>query len=633
MKKKKLLFLTDFAGAYTGFGKQAKLLLSYLYKTKKYEIVHLAQGCRKDTPSLAKFPWVTEGAIPSSQQEIQEISRDPTLSKKAAYGELEIENAVSRHKPDVIFAINDTWGSQFVIDKPFSKKIPTVCWNTFDSLPLLDETVKKAKDIKHYWTWSDFAKKEFHKLGFDHVSTQYPLVNTENFFKLNKDQVQSIKAKFGLAPDSFIIGFVFRNQLRKLINTQIEAYSLFKKQHPEIKNTFLYTHTNYSEGWDIVKLCRQYEVNPAEVLCTYICRETKEYFILPFRGQNIKNPRTGRESLVTASAEFGIPDYQLNEIYNIFSLYSHPATSGACELPCVEAALTEKIVTVPKYSFGEDIINKNKGSLEMEFSFYTEHNTLFLKSQPHPQSLADIFWKVYSMQDEERYRLEKASREWALENYSIPVNGKKIEFFIDQLAYVDYSEEIIKSEERKQNPSAFVPEDQDPTKWIVSLYKLILDREVSDQDEGVSYWKDQLDKKAAKQSIEDYFRKVAEKELSEKIVSFSKILDSDDSGKRILFAVPGDKAEILYSTSLLGSLKEAYPNSNIYFATSPNNFSVLDGNPSIHKKIPLIPQMRDVSLMEEGSKDQKYFEVAFWLEPSVNQLHGENYKTQFSLYK
>jgi hypothetical protein len=629
MRKKKILFLTDFAGAYTGFGKQAKLLLSYLYKTGKYELIHLAQGCRKGAPILNKFPWETEGCLPSQPEALNELNREPGLARRAAYGELEIENAVSKYRPDIILAINDTWGSQFVVDKAFSKKIPTICWNTFDSLPLLEETIKKANSIKHYWTWSDFARKEFHKLGFNHVKTQYPLVNTDNFYKLKDEEVLFIKNKFNLPIDSFIIGFVFRNQLRKLINTQIEAYSIFKKQNPGVKNTFLYTHTNYSEGWDILKLCKQYGVNPQEVLCTYVCKETKEYFILPFQGQNIKNPRTGKESLVTVSAEFGVSDQQLNEIYNIFSLYSHPATSGACELPCVEAALTEKIVTVPKYSFGEDIIEKNEGSLEMEFSFYTEHGTHFLKSQPDPEALASLFSKVFFMETSEKKTLESKSREWALKYYSINENGSSIDKFFDSIPLLNDEVELNEKSEKQPNPSAQIPNEHDEVNWIKSLYKFILNREVDSQDEGLLYWKAQLDKKTPRESIEDYFRKVAQKELSEAKVSLEEILDKADCGKRILLAVPGGKADVLYSTALLPSLKNKFPDLNIYAATNPENFSIFAGNKNIYRTIPLAPQMKNIPLME--SDENKYFKFAFYLEPTIHHLHSKNYKIDFSL--
>ena len=462
MRKKRILFLSDYAGAFTGFGKQCKLLLTYLYKTGKYEILNVAQGLSKHGGHEHKFPWKTIGVLPADPQKIQQINQDPNLARMAAYGSLEITNIVKDFKPDIIFSVNDTWGSQFVINEPFFDKIPTVCWNTFDSLPLLPDTIENAKKLKHYWTWSDFARKELNRLGHEHVKNQYPLVNTKNFYKLPDNKISEIKSKYGLPQDAFIIGFVFRNQLRKLINTQIEAYSIFKRQNPQIKNTFLYTHTHYGEGWDIHRLCQQYGVDHKEVLCTYVCKETRQYFIAPFHGQDLENPITKRKTLVTANVGMGISDEQLNEIYNIFSLYSHPATSGACELPCVEAALTEKIIVTCGYSFGEDIVELNKGSMGIKFNFYTEHGTQFLKSQPSAYDLSNIFKKVYEMNPQKKFQMEKDSRKWAMENYSIETNGKKIEDFIDTLSILDDKSFDFKDKENKNpNPNAIVPQNKD----------------------------------------------------------------------------------------------------------------------------------------------------------------------------
>ena len=315
--------------------------------------------------------------------------------------------------------------------------------------------------------------------------------------------------------DAFIIGFVFRNQLRKLINTQIEAYALFKKHNPEVKNTFLYTHTHYGEGWDIHRLCQQYGVDPKEVLCTYVCKETRQYFIAPFHGQDIENPVIKRKTLITANVSLGVSDEQLNEIYNIFSLYSHPATSGACELPCVEAALTEKIITTAPYSFGEDIIENNKGSIAMKFTFYTEHGTQFLKSQPSVYELSKIFKKVYEMKSHTKHQMEKDSRKWALENYSIEVNGSKFEEFIDSQNILDDSTFIFDTESKnKPNPEAVIASDSDERIWVKSLYKLILDREINDQDEGLTHWLQKLEQKVPKEQIENYFRQVAQEDLN-----------------------------------------------------------------------------------------------------------------------
>lgn len=612
MRKKRVLFLTDYAGAFTGFGKQCKLLLSYLYKTEKYEILNAAQGMPKNGAHTLKFPWKTIGVLPDDPQKIQQINQDSNLARNAAYGALEINNIVNDFKPDVIFSINDTWGSQFVSEMPFFKKIPTVCWNTFDSLPLLPDTIEKAKKLEHYWTWSDFARKEFHKHNFNHVKNQYPLVNTNNFYKLPDSKISEIKTRFGLPQDAFIIGFVFRNQLRKLINTQIEAYSLFKKHNPEIKNTFLYTHTHYGEGWDIHRLCQQYGVDPKEVLCTYVCKETRQYFIAPFHGQDIQNPVTKRKTLITANVGLGISDEQLNEIYNIFSLYSHPATSGACELPCVEAALTEKIITTSSYSFGEDIIENNKGSIPIKFTFYTEHGTQFLKSQPSAYELSKIFKKVYEMKPQTKFQMEQDSRKWALENYGIEVNGKKIENFIDEQRILD--EEIFHFSDNKNNPNpnAKVEDNSDNREWIKSLYKLILDRDVLDQDEGLIHWLQKLEQNAPKEQIENYFRDVARQDAQKDTpINFEDLLDQDDFGRRALIVIPESIGDVFMVTSLFSSFKELYPNYNLYIATKQEYFEILTANPYVHKVIPYVSQMDNLMWLEGAGNHKGFFEIAF----------------------
>jgi glycosyltransferase involved in cell wall biosynthesis len=639
MRKKRVLFLTDYAGAFTGFGKQCKLLLTYLYKTGKYEILNAAQGTPKHGSHTLKFPWKTVGVLPDDPQKIQQINQDPNLARNAAYGALELTNIIKEFKPDVIFSVNDTWGSQFVVDMPFFNKIPTVCWNTFDSLPLLPDTIEKASKINNYWTWSDFARKELHKHGFEHVKNQYPLVNTDKFYKLPETKIEEIKSKFGLPNDAFIIGFVFRNQLRKLVNTQIEAYALFKKHNPEIKNTFLYTHTHYGEGWDIHRLCQQYEVDPREVLCTYVCKETNQYFIAPFHGQDIENPITKRKTLITTNVGLGVTDEQLNEIYNIFSLYSHPATSGACELPCVEAALTEKIITTAPYSFGEDIIENNKGSIPMKFTFYTEHGTQFLKSQPSAYELSKIFKKVYEMKPQIKYKMEQDSRKWALENYSIDINGRKIEEFIDSqnlIENIDFNS--IEKNNQNPNPQAIINDNPDNKIWVKSLYKLILDRDVTDQDEGLTHWLQKLEQNVPKEQIENYFRQVATEDLSKNNpINFEDLLDQDDIGKRALIVIPESIGDVFMITSLFESFKEVYPNYNLYISTKQEYFDILNANPHVHKVIPYVPQMDNLMWLEGAGDHKGFFEIAFLphigTQRILNYLHNGKDIIQFDIKK
>lgn len=621
MRKKRVLFLTDYAGVNTGFGKNIKLLLSYLYKTGKYELFHAACGVGQDNPEFERFPWKTIGVIPNDPAFLQRMQQDQHFARIASYGEPQIAKIVETTKPDIVFAIQDSWGALFVADKPFFKKIPTVCWITFDSLPLLQDTIDKADKIKYYWTWSDFAEHEFSRLGFSHVKTQYPLTNTDHFYPLNESEKLNIRKRYNIDPDCKIFGFVFRNQLRKLVGTLISGYSEFLKQNPEmIKKSKLFLHTHFGEGWDIMRFAKQYNVPFENILCTYVCKETKQYFIHPYIGQDIENPLIKKKTLITANVTLGVTDSQLNEIYNIMDAYLHPATSGACEIPIVEAALTEKIVSTCDYSFGWNVVNHNKGCIAMDYSFYNEppmgSNTQFLKSQPYPSSISKIMKKICEMKPQKRREMELASRKWALDNYSVNINGSKIELFIDSQPLITDDSAWVDKEEKKINPKADIENIEDNLKWVIQLYNKILDAHPDNNDDGVKHWIMQLERGLPRENIEKYFRDIANKDIQseEKSSTLEDLFDKEDHDKklkRILLVQPQSAGDIFLLTSLFESIREKFPKNKwkFYFACDLQYADIVFGNPYIDKIIPYNQIMDNQILMEGHADNNGYVDI------------------------
>ena len=163
MTKKKVLLLTDFSLVKTGFARSAKALLSYLYKTDKYELVHLCVGMNEDSPELKKTPWKSIGTLPSSPSKIAEINRDPKLKTTAHYGSFILDEVIEQEKPDIFIGAQDIWGLDFAVSKHWFEKINSAVWTTLDSLPLLPTAVELAPEIKNFWMWSSFATKEMHQ--------------------------------------------------------------------------------------------------------------------------------------------------------------------------------------------------------------------------------------------------------------------------------------------------------------------------------------------------------------------------------------------------------------------------------------------------------------------------------------
>ena len=79
--KKENTHSNRFALGKTGFGRNAKAILSYLHKTGKYDLVHYCCG----TPYSAmhkKLPLKSVGSLPDDQGELARINQDLNLAKE-----------------------------------------------------------------------------------------------------------------------------------------------------------------------------------------------------------------------------------------------------------------------------------------------------------------------------------------------------------------------------------------------------------------------------------------------------------------------------------------------------------------------------------------------------------------------
>ena len=108
-------------------------------------------------------------------------------------------------------------------------------WTTLDSLPLLPEAVSAAPKIKNYYVWANFAVKEMQRLGHKHVGLLRGTLDPTHFSRFPDEKRKQMRAKYNIAQDEFIIGFVFRNQLRKSVPNLLEGYKLFIEKNPKYR--------------------------------------------------------------------------------------------------------------------------------------------------------------------------------------------------------------------------------------------------------------------------------------------------------------------------------------------------------------------------------------------------------------
>ncbi len=599
-KKKKLLYHSDFSLLRTGFGCAAKLILSHLYNTGKYDIVHFCCGMTDPHQDYERVPWKSIGALPADAHTSQALNRDPKLAQMASYGANTIDEVMAKEKPDVYIGVQDIWGCDFALRKSWFTKDNMAIWTTLDSLPILPMAVEAAKNSKNFWCWSEFATKGLHKLGHDHVKTLHGPLDESNYYRLDDETRLRNRKLFNISEDAFIVGFVFRNQLRKSVPNLLEGYRKFLDQNPELQKegaSKLLLHTNFSEGWNIHKLAKEYNIKEEDILTTYVCGKCGSYGIHPYVGQGQKCPHCHEDKTYnTTGIGYGATEAQLNEVYNFMDVYCHPFTSGGQEIPIQEAKLTELITLVTNYSCGEDSCNEDACSLPLEWSEYREHGTEFIKASTSPDSIAKQLKVVYEMSSEEKERMGKTARQWVIDNFSISNIGKQMEEFIDSRPFID-KDKVYDIEERR-DPSAIIDKSLPDKQWLISMYDKILDMRVDDKDEGYKYWIQELNKGVPRLDVERFFRGTARKEIKEQKKDYDEAFDVAEKGKKLLYVIPESAGDVYMATSLFESISKQYPDYKLYVATKSQFRNIVEGHPLVHKVIEYDPIMEDIHFME-----------------------------------
>ena len=117
MRKKKIVFQSDFALAKTGFGRNAKAILSYLHKTGKYDLVHYCCGTNWSNAELQATPWKSVGVYLTASNSYKSLIV-LSVARAANYGAHFLDRVINEEKPNIYLAVQDIWGVDFAIDKP-----------------------------------------------------------------------------------------------------------------------------------------------------------------------------------------------------------------------------------------------------------------------------------------------------------------------------------------------------------------------------------------------------------------------------------------------------------------------------------------------------------------------------------
>jgi glycosyltransferase involved in cell wall biosynthesis len=449
MRKKKVALHSNSSLANTGFGRSTKFLLSHLYKTGKYDLVEYAAGpLNWSHPICKSMPWKCFGVLPDNMREVDKFKDDPAKMMSVQYGEYNINKFLEQEKPDVLIMTEDIWGLPY-LDKEWIGKFPHVFWTPIDSLPLLPVFKEKKDKFGNLWVKALFAKEALEKDG---VKSEYipDLIDPSEFRIFSEDERKENRRKYGIADDTLIFGFVFRNQLRKLVGTLIEGFAQFQKERPDIESKlFLHTFWAENDGWRIPEFATRFGVRREDILTTYVCRNCKHSSVKPYYGEEMPCSQCRCEKCVsTPNVTVGVTEEELCGLYNICDGYVHPATSGGFEMPILEAIFSGVPVAVTDYAFGKNFTAFPQ-VFPLKFFKYNEKGSQFDKAQVDPESVAEFMGIIADKSRKGRIALAKSVRDWAAREFDGTKICEWIEQFIDNLPFTDYDFNLSEKKDDK----------------------------------------------------------------------------------------------------------------------------------------------------------------------------------------
>lgn len=621
MKKKKILLHTNPTWIKTGLAENAKTLLKYLWNTQKYELVHYCSQVSVADQSLTLTPWKSVGCIPNNPNVINEINRDPQRARNVSYGSYNIDRVIMEEKPDIYISSDDIWAvtKSDYLDKPWYKHINSVLHITIDSVPILDQAFEQAGVTKTYVTWAKFAKNEMHRVGdkFKHVSQIYGAMDTEIFKPISSEEKAALRKRFNIDQDTKIFLFVFRNQLRKSANLCMDAFAQFKRENPNVKAK-LFFHTSFSEkgnGWDIPKMANYYGIKLEDVLCTYVCRKCKTFFVAPYQGEDLNCPVCGEQkSLITVNIQDGVPASEMRYIYGISDACLSIFTSGGQEYHSVQSLLCGKPLACTNYSCGEDFC-QNDFVTPIKYHPAHEAGTNFIKAASDVNQIKQFIKKMCKISPLELSVIASKGRRWAIENFSIETIGKQWEDLFDTLPEVDWSNFTNKTD--LKNPDhPFVSDGLDDLHFLKGLYKDILLSDEPENSEGMLHWLDKIRNGVSRKDIYDFFIDVARKDNanSQPVSDLGDLLDKNGKNRGLL-VMKESIGDIFIITSLFESFHNSHPNTDLYVACDQKFFDILAGNEMVHRVLHYHPAFEnEMAMIGAGQKD-RYFD--YYYHPAI----------------
>jgi glycosyltransferase involved in cell wall biosynthesis len=298
----KILYISDSPTISTGYGRVSKELTMALHQAGH---------------SVTAIGWGHDG-----REHGFPFGIIPCNTHQENFGEDKVARFIREEQPDIVFSLGDPWMLQYTEHMEEMKTVCHISYFPIDGYPIPPNWHSWIRSVNVPVVFSKFAfnlVKEI--LGKNPVYIPHG-VNTDVFKPL--ENTKEIKKSILGRDDLFVVGCVARNQPRKNLPALIKAFAKFSQNKNDVA---LYMHCQIRDvGWNIDELVARFNIGE------------KAFHTEGFNAMK------------------GVPDNELNMVYNMFDVMALPTMAEGFGLPILESQSAGTPVLVTDFSACTELV-------------------------------------------------------------------------------------------------------------------------------------------------------------------------------------------------------------------------------------------------------------------------------------
>lgn len=451
----RILVISEATYLTTGYSKYCESLIKGLLQADIGVVAEMAMYAEVGDPRNGSMPWKIYPVIPHEKDPNRQIyDSDP----QAAFGRHTFDAIVADFKPTHVITIQDFWYNNYIDFSPLRKTFNWIWMPTVDAVNQNPEWLDAYSRVDALVTYTDFSKDVLEKEGNLFVHGEAPFAASETFYPMSKAEC---KKSWGINPESKIIGFVSRNQRRKLFGDLLYSFGQFVKRG-QVNDTLLWLHTSFPDksGWNLPRQIMENEIC-SKVLLTYYC-PCGNIFASHFSGAKGFCSRCQQWSANTSNVGGFIPDSEMARLLNSLDLYVQYSNSEGAGLGAVQVAACGVPIVEVNYSAMEDISTKLEG-YKVPYNLYEEIETGCYRAVPDNEETIKIFEDFFSMPATIRKLKGAETRENYIKHYSWDKTIARWKQVIESLPPKNHT---LKTHEPAQPRE--IGSNSDFVKWVIT---------------------------------------------------------------------------------------------------------------------------------------------------------------------